>query len=172
MGAAFIVLYPVLYTETSGAWRLTNKLNRMAIGFAGIRAELCLATIFLLFWNISPSGSLIQTLSFYVVAMSLMSSLAVNLNPLMRFDGYYLLSDFMQIENLQSRSCSFARHAIRKILFWFEWPSTWRPKRKKIKILNGLWFSSSGLSIFFCFPVLPFWFIPWFFQPLGTILFW
>ncbi|HRK96910.1 MAG: biotin/lipoyl-binding protein [Alphaproteobacteria bacterium] len=170
MGAAFIVLYPVLYTETSGAWRLTNKLNRMAIGFAGIRAELCLATIFLLFWNISPSGSLIQTLSFYVVAVSLMSSLVVNLNPLMRFDGYYLLSDFMQIENLQSRSCSFARHAIRKILFGLNDP---RPedlseRRSRFLMVFGLVLLVYRFFLFSGIAILVYTMI---FQPLGTILF-
>ena len=117
MGVAFIVMYPVLYTETTGSWQLSSRRARFHIGMAGVMAELCLAAIFLALWNISPSGSVGQTLSFLVVTVSLVSSLLVNLNPLMRFDGYYMFSDATGFDNLQTRSCNFARHTLRKILF-------------------------------------------------------
>ena len=117
MGVAFIVLYPVLYTETTGAWQLDSRKARFEIGFAGVRAELCLAIIALFLWNIFPAGSVAQSLCFMVVSVALVSSLLVNLNPLMRFDGYYMLSDFMGVDNLQARSCSLARWRLRQFLF-------------------------------------------------------
>jgi putative peptide zinc metalloprotease protein len=115
MGLAFMVFYPVLYTETTGSWQLSSRKAAFEIGFAGIRAEFFLATIALLLWNFLPAGSVAQSLCFTVVAVSLVGSLLVNLNPLMRFDGYYMLSDLVGIENLQSRSCNFARWQVRRI---------------------------------------------------------
>jgi len=117
MGVAFIVMYPVLYTETSGSWQLSSRRARFHIAIAGIVAELCLAAIFLGLWHIFPAGSLGQTVCFLVVCVSLVSSLLVNLNPLMRFDGYYMISDATGYDNLQSRSCSFARYTLREFLF-------------------------------------------------------
>ncbi len=169
MGIAFIVLYPVLYTETTDSWRLTEKSKRLAIGVAGIRAEIFLATIFMLFWHMAPIGSMAQTISFYVVAVSLVSSLMVNLNPLMRFDGYYILSDIMGIENMQSRACNFARHALRKILFALDdpFPEAATPERTKFLTIFGFslliyrFFLFSGIAAF-VFHVV--------FQPLGAVL--
>ncbi|OIN85181.1 MAG: hypothetical protein AUJ12_09965 [Alphaproteobacteria bacterium CG1_02_46_17] len=170
MGIAVIAMYPVLYTETTGVWRLQNRFDRMAIGFAGIRAELALATIFLLFWHLSPSGTLMQIVSFYVVAVSLVSSLLINLNPLMRFDGYYLLSDFTGIENLQMRACNFARYALRRFLFaWNDPPPEYLPvATQKFLILFG---ALLLVYRFFLFSGIALLVYALFFQPLGTILF-
>lgn len=170
MGIAFIVLYPVLYTETSGAWRLKDKWHRMEIAFAGVRAELFLATLFLFLWHVSPVGGAIQTVSFYVVAVSLVSSLLVNLNPLMRFDGYYLLSDFTGIENLQTRSCAFARHRLRRILFAFDdpIPEALSPGQTRFLTIFGF---ALLIYRFFLFAGIAALVYHMFFQPLGLILF-
>ena len=117
MGVAFIVMYPVLYTEASGSWALSSRKHRVHIGMAGILAELCIAGIALWLWNFSNPGDVLHSLSFMVVSVSLISSLLVNLNPLMRFDGYYMFSDYTRIENLQSRACAIARYRLRQILF-------------------------------------------------------
>src|SRR5262249_7464436 len=129
-----------LYTETTGSWALSSRRARFQIGMAGIFAELCLAGFFLLLWHLSPAGSLLQALSFLVVSISLIGSLLINLNPFMRFDGYYLLSDAMEFDNLQSRSCNFARHALRKFLFgWNDPPPENLPSHDQ-KFLIGFGF--------------------------------
>lgn len=122
MGVTFIVFFPVLYTETSAAWRLTDKKDRLDIALAGIRIELVIATLALVVWNMSTIGSPVHMLSFLVVAVSLVSSLVVNLNPLMRFDGYYILSDLLGIENLQFRACTAFRQRLRESLFGITQP--------------------------------------------------
>lgn len=116
MGVALIVMYPVLYTETTDSWRLTSRKKRIEIGLAGVMAELALAAIFLIIWNISPPG-IGQSIAFSVVALSLVGSLLVNLNPMMRFDGYFVLSDMLNIENLHARAIALARWQLRKTLF-------------------------------------------------------
>lgn len=170
MGVAMIVMYPVLYTETSGIWRLGNKWHRMEIAFAGIRAEFFVATIFLCLWNLTAAGSALNLVSFYMIAVSMISSLLVNLNPLMRFDGYYLFSDFTGIENLQSRSCAFARYAIREFLFRPRDPAPEDLPQEKKNLLTGF-----GLALlvyrFFLFSGIAILVYHMFFQPLGLFLF-
>ncbi len=114
MGVAFIILYPILYTEATGAWRLTNRKSRMQIGLAGVRFEVYLAAIALVLWHFMAPG-LGQIMCFTVVMISLLGSLLINLNPLMRFDGYYVLSDYLDIENLHAVAISYARHSMRSI---------------------------------------------------------
>jgi putative peptide zinc metalloprotease protein len=114
MGAAFIVLYPILYTEATGAWRLKDKGARIDIGMAGVKFELYLAAIALIAWHFQDPG-LGQMICFTIVMISLLGSLFINLNPLMRFDGYYVLSDYVGIENLHAVAIDCARHSIRKI---------------------------------------------------------
>jgi len=170
MGVAFIVLYPVLYTETSGAWRLSDKKQRAAIGLAGIRAELAIAVLALLAWNIAPAGSGVQSLSFLVVTVSLLSSLLINLNPLMRFDGYYILSDYLGIENMQYRACNFARWKLRETLFALDEdePEQQNEETKHILTLFGF---ALLIYRFFLFTGIAVLVYHMFFKPLGLFLF-
>ncbi|MDZ7823403.1 MAG: HlyD family efflux transporter periplasmic adaptor subunit [Ahrensia sp.] len=121
LGAAFIVLFPILYTDTTSAWRLERR-KRLMIDAAGIFAELVLAVVATLLWVFLPDG-MMRSLAFVVATISWVLSLAVNLNPLMRFDGYYLLSDGSGIENLQGRGFALARWRLREFLFGFGEPA-------------------------------------------------
>jgi putative peptide zinc metalloprotease protein len=115
MGVAFIVLWPVLYTDVTDGWKLNKRSQRLAISFAGVAAELVLAGISTLGWALSEPG-LLQSAFFIIASITWISTLAVNLNPAMRFDGYYLMSDFMGIDNLQHRAFAYTRWELRK---WF-----------------------------------------------------
>lgn len=169
MGVAFIVMYPILYTETTGSWQLSSRRARFHIGMAGVMAELCLAAVFLALWNMSSSGGTAQTLSFLVVAVSLVSSLLVNLNPLMRFDGYYMFSDATGFDNLQSRSCNFARHALRECLFGLGDPAP-----EDISVSDSRFLTIFGFCLliyrFFLFLGIALLVYHLFFQPLGLFL--
>lgn len=114
-GIAFMLGMPVLYTDTGAAWRLDRR-RRMMIAAAGIFAELVLAALATLFWVFLPDGPLRQA-AFNTAAISWIMSLAVNLNPFMRFDGYYLFADWIGIENLQERGFGLARWRLRELLF-------------------------------------------------------
>ena len=121
MGIALMVLWPVLYTDTSEAWKLTNRRARLEIGGAGMAAELMLAAFALNLWLLMPPGQL-RGAVFALAAVTWIATLAVNLNPFMRFDGYYLLSDALGIENLQDRSFALARWQLRRVLFGLNEP--------------------------------------------------
>ena len=116
IGIAFMVLMPVLYTDTSGAWRLRSRRQRLMIDGAGIFVELALAAVATLLWVFLPDGGL-RLCVFAVATTSWVTSLAVNLNPLMRFDGYYILSDTLGFQNLQNRGFEMARWRLRELLF-------------------------------------------------------
>ncbi len=116
IGVAFMVLMPVLYTDTSGAWRLRSRRARLMIDGAGIFTELTLAAIATLVWVFLPEGGL-RLCVFAVATTSWITSLAVNLNPLMRFDGYYILSDTLGFQNMQQRGFDMARWRMRELLF-------------------------------------------------------
>lgn len=116
MGVALLVLWPVLYTDASGAWRLTRRHQRLAIGAAGMGVELCLAAWATLAWSFLPDGPL-RSAAFMLASTTWILTLAVNLNPLMRFDGYFLFADLLDVPNLQERAFALARWRLREALF-------------------------------------------------------
>jgi putative peptide zinc metalloprotease protein len=118
MGMAFLVMWPVLYTDTSDAWRLTSKRRRLAIGAAGMAAELALAAFATVAWSFLPDGPL-RSAAFLLASSTWILTLLINLNPFMRFDGYFLLSVLLEVANLQDRAFALARWRLREILFGF-----------------------------------------------------
>jgi putative peptide zinc metalloprotease protein len=103
LGVAFMFGAPVLYTDTSDSWRLADKKKRIQIVFGGVAAEIIVAVICLGLWVFLPDSSL-RTLCFAFATTTLVMSLFVNLNPFMRFDGYFALSDAIDVPNLQARA--------------------------------------------------------------------
>lgn len=116
IGVAFMVMMPVLYSDVSDSYRLSSKRKRLAIAAAGVVAELGLAAIATVLWAFLPDGTL-RSMAFVVATSSWIMSLTVNLNPLMRFDGYYLLADGLGLPNLQDRACAFGQWKLRELLF-------------------------------------------------------
>lgn len=121
MGVAFLVMWPVLYTDVTDGWKLQQRKQRLAITFAGVASELILAGLATLAWALSGPGAL-QSVFFVVASASWISTLVVNLNPAMRFDGYYLLADLWGVDNLQSRSFAVARWKLRKVFLGLDVP--------------------------------------------------
>lgn len=115
LGIAFMMLVPLLYSDVTDAWKLQSRRQRLVISAAGLIAELYLAAIATFVWVFLPEG-IARDIAFYVAAVGWISSIAINLNPFAKFDGYYLLSDLVGIENLQSRSFALARWKLRQWL--------------------------------------------------------
>ena len=121
MGAAFIVLWLVLYTDVTDGWKLKKRSQRLAISVAGIIAEIIIAGFTTLGWSLTEPGML-QSLFFVISSVTWISTLVINLNPAMRFDGYYIMCDLSGIDNLQQRSFAFTRWQLRKWLLGLEVP--------------------------------------------------
>ncbi|MGL5839764.1 MAG: HlyD family efflux transporter periplasmic adaptor subunit, partial [Sphingorhabdus sp.] len=116
MGVSLMVLMPMLYTDTTGAWRLRSRKERLMIDCAGVTAELMVASISTLIWVLLPDGAL-RSVFFVLATSSWIMSLGINLNPFMRFDGYYVLSDLLGVPNLQPRAFALGRWKLRELLF-------------------------------------------------------
>ncbi|MDX8391187.1 MAG: HlyD family efflux transporter periplasmic adaptor subunit [Mariprofundaceae bacterium] len=116
MGMGLLVMMPVMYTDTSDAWKLTDNHKRMWINAAGFLAEMSLAVLATLLWSFLPDGTL-KSIAFLLATTTWVMTMMINMNPFMRWDGYYLFSDWMEVDNLQQRSFALARWRMREILF-------------------------------------------------------
>jgi putative peptide zinc metalloprotease protein len=116
MGVAFLVMWPVLFTDTTHAYRLTSRRRRLEVAGAGIMVELFIAALATFAWALLPPGALRDAAQTAAV-VSWIGTLAINLNPLMRFDGYYLLADALDTPNLQDRAFALAKWRLREGLF-------------------------------------------------------
>lgn len=103
MGVMLLVFFPALYCDVSDVWRLPSKWQRMAVTAAGMAVELCLAAIAFIGWWFTSPG-LLNTWCLGMAVICSINTLAVNANPLLRFDGYYLLADWLEIPNLGGRA--------------------------------------------------------------------
>lgn len=116
MGVAFLVMWPVAYTDTNETWRLTSRFERLRVASAGIVTELVIAVWATLAWALLPAGGL-QSAAFVLATTSWVATLAINASPFMRFDGYFILMDAIDMPNLHGRSFALARWKLREWLF-------------------------------------------------------
>ena len=103
MGIMILVLTPCLYCNVSDSWMLPSKWARAAIGAAGIYVEVVLASIATFLWWFSEPG-LFHNLCLNVMFISSVTTIVFNANPLLRYDGYYILADLMEIPNLRQKA--------------------------------------------------------------------
>ncbi len=121
MGFALVVLWPMLYTDTSEAWKLRSHRQRLAVSAAGILVEFALAGLSTLAWALLEDGSLRQAM-LYLATTGWALSLALNASPFMRFDGYFILSDLLDFPNLHERGGAQARAWLRRTLLGWDEP--------------------------------------------------
>ena len=150
MGVALLVLWPMLWTDVTDSWRLTGRRQRLLIDAAGVMAELVLAVAASLAWSVLPDGPL-RSAAFLLSGSAWIITITVNINPLMRFDGYFLLSDWLDEPNLQERSFLLARWWLRETLFGFgdKPPEALSPARRRFLIGYALacWIYRLGLFL-------------------------
>jgi putative peptide zinc metalloprotease protein len=112
MGLLLLCLSPALYCNVSDAWTLPNKWRRILISFAGIYAELVLAALATLVWWHSSSQPFVNHLSLSVMLVCGINTVVFNGNPLMRYDGYYILADWLEVPNLGDRARRFLQRLV------------------------------------------------------------
>lgn len=168
MGVALLVLWPVLYTDASDSWKLVSRRQRLSIGAAGILVELSLAAIATLMWSFMPDGAA-RSAVFLIATTTWIATLLINLNPFMRFDGYYLMSDWLEIPNLQNRAFALGRWRLREALFGFgdTAPEYFPELRRRVLIIYAY---STWLYRFFLFLGIALLVYFLFFKALGIFL--
>lgn len=103
MGIMLMIFTPVPYVDATSAWRFRSRAQRLWVGAAGMLVELFIAAIMTFLWANTAPGTL-HSLAFNMMFVASVSTVLFNANPLMRFDGYYLLSDLLDIPNLYTRA--------------------------------------------------------------------
>jgi putative peptide zinc metalloprotease protein len=104
MGFLLLCLSPAMYCNVSDAWTMPNKWHRIVISFAGIYVELMIAAAATFIWWNSSAQPFVQNMSLALMVVCSVNTVVFNGNPLMRFDGYYVLADWLEIPNLRERS--------------------------------------------------------------------
>jgi putative peptide zinc metalloprotease protein len=112
MGALFLVFSPCLYCNVSDAWTLPSKWKRIIISAAGIYVELIIAAISTFVWWNTPSHPFVNNMALSLMVVCSISTVVFNANPLMRYDGYYVLADWLEIPNLRDRSNRFLKNVV------------------------------------------------------------
>ncbi len=116
MGVMFLVFSPLPYVDASAASAYASKWQRITVGAAGMAAELFLASVALVVWVAAEPG-LVRSLAYNVVLIAGLSTLLFNGNPLLRYDGYYMLADLLEIPNLYQRSRTYLGYLCERHLF-------------------------------------------------------
>jgi putative peptide zinc metalloprotease protein len=116
MGVAFMVLAPMLYTETTDAWRIKERHKRLLIDAAGVMVEMAIAAVALFLWAFLPDGPW-RSVMYFISATAWIMSVFVNFSPFMRFDGYHMLADGLGMHNLGPRAFRLATWQLRQFLF-------------------------------------------------------
>ncbi len=168
MGVAFLVLWPVLYTDTNEAWKLSRRQQRLQIAAAGMLAELALAAAATLAWNFLPDGPL-RAGAFLLATSSWVITLGINASPFMRFDGYFLLVDALNLPNLHERAFAQGRWWLREALYGFgdAPPEAFPPARQRFLIAFAFTTWLYRLVLFFGIALLVY---HLFFKALGLLM--
>jgi putative peptide zinc metalloprotease protein len=115
VGVMLLVFFPVPYVDASAAAACPDKSRRMLVGAAGIMVELFLASLAMLVWAAAEPG-LLRAVAFNVMLIAGVSTLLFNGNPLLRFDAYYVLADYLEIPNLFNRANQQLTYAVKRYL--------------------------------------------------------
>jgi putative peptide zinc metalloprotease protein len=121
IGVAVIVLWPMLYSDNTAAWREQNRKVRIKIVLAGISVEIVVAILATFLWSFLQPG-LLRSTCFVLATSSWIHSLLINISPFMRFDGYYLFSDILGVPNLAPRAFALGRWRLRRLLWGWDAP--------------------------------------------------
>ena len=114
-GITLLVFMPVPYVDASAAWAFRDKRRRALVGAAGILVELFLAALGILVWLAVEPG-LVREAALNVALIGGISTILFNGNPLLRFDGYYVLEDLIEVPNLASRSARYYLYLMQRYL--------------------------------------------------------
>ena len=116
MGVMLLVFTPVPYVDASSASAFRNKWQRILVGAAGMLVEVFLAALALYVWLSAESG-MVRVIAYNTVLIAGLSTILFNANPLLRYDGYYILADLLEIPNLRARSTAYLAYLCERYLF-------------------------------------------------------
>ncbi|WP_281556475.1 HlyD family efflux transporter periplasmic adaptor subunit [Thalassomonas sp. RHCl1] len=139
MGFLFLAFQPCLYCNVNDAWLFEHKRHKIYVALAGVWVELLLAALAALLWLLIDVSNPLGFVAFVLMTISTASSLFINLNPLLKFDGYYILTDMLEMENLRQNSTAWFSWSIKRHILRLdtEPPLSPSPREKRIYLIYG-----------------------------------
>ncbi len=135
VGLMLLVLTPLPYIDASAASTFRRKRERVIVGLAGMMVELFVASIAFFLWLNVEAGT-VKTILYNVILLAGVTTVLFNINPLLRFDGYYVLSDLIEIPNLRSRSTQYLRYLIERYVFGVRLPAFNAAKNERMWLVS------------------------------------
>ena len=164
MGVMLLVLTPCLYCDVSDSWLLPSKWRRAAIGAAGMYVELVLASLATFIWWFTEPGLLHYT-GLNIMFVCSVSTILFNINPLLRYDGYYILSDLIEIPNLRQKADQLLHRKLGQWLLGIEPPDDPFLPQQRPWLFAGYSVAAAVYRWFVLAAIL--WFLYQFFKPMG-----
>jgi len=118
MGVMLLVFTPLPYMDATSSWAFRSRWQRALVGAAGMITEIFIAALAAFVWARTGPGTT-HSLAYNIMFIASVSTLIFNGNPLLRFDGYYILSDLLDIPNLHTRSKKHLRHLVEYYAFGY-----------------------------------------------------
>lgn len=186
-GFMMLVMFPAPYVDASACWAFPNKWQRMAVGAGGMIFELATAAIASFVWVTLPPEHIAARIAYNCMLTASVSTVIFNANPLMRFDGYYMLSDLLEIPNLMQRSTNMLKYYAQKYIYRIEQavPPTNAPGERTVLTVYGILAMAYRLFLFFSITLavmgkmfavgflLAVWTaVMWFVLPVGAFVHW
>lgn len=145
MGLLFLVFQPCLYCNVNDAWLFPDKKQKLFVALAGIWVELMLASLAVFIWLLIDINNPVGRTAFIAMSVGTASSLLFNMNPLMKFDGYYVLSDYLETPNLRQNALAWLSWKLKTGVFRIDLEPPFVPtsKEQRIYVTYGV------LSVFY-----------------------
>ncbi len=139
MGVMLLVFTPLPYMDATSSWSFRSRWQRAFVGGAGMIAEIFVAALVVFLWAYTGEGTL-HSLAYNVMFIASVSTVLFNGNPLLRFDGYYILTDLLDIPNLYTRAVRHLRHLVERYAFGYK--ESFSPTRN---VKEAFWLSVFGV---------------------------
>ncbi|MEO0963763.1 MAG: HlyD family efflux transporter periplasmic adaptor subunit [Planctomycetota bacterium] len=140
-GVMLMAFIPLPYIDATSSWSFRSRRRRIAVASAGMYVELFVAAIAAMIWARTPEGVLIHQLAYNVMFVASVTTLLFNANPLIRFDGYYILSDLADLPNLYQRSQDYLKYLFKRYAFGVR-----RPVNPARSLYERVWFVVYGVA--------------------------
>jgi putative peptide zinc metalloprotease protein len=116
MGIMFLIFTPVPYVDASSSWAFRSKVQRAGVAAGGMIVELFIAALALYVW-VGAEPGIVRAIAYNTLIIGGVTTLFFNANPLLRFDGYYIFSDWLEIPNLRGRANKYFGWLVERYLF-------------------------------------------------------
>lgn len=147
MGIMFLIFTPVPYMDATASWNFRSRKKRVFVAAAGMIVEIFVAAIAMMIWAQTGAG-VVHSVAYNVVFIASVTTILFNANPLLRFDGYYILCDLLDMPNLHGRAARLARHWVERYGFGCRKSKSPAGSRREAAILSTFFVASNIYKIF------------------------